>query len=131
MRVLLAAVGLALAGCATPPLPAMTPAEYQYTAKTLHVANVCEERGAIDPSLLGYGYTRIKQRMAAYSYDIAYLEREIVLARKTEVTAAECNHMARVFAQLRDEYQRNTQDPGFTKHTQCYSGPIGTNCTTY
>lgn len=134
MRVLLVvAAGLALTGCAAKPLPTMDHSEYQKMAQALHVADVCESRGAIEPVLLGYGYTRLQQHLAGFSYDQAYLVREIEAARSTEVTTADCNRMATVFAQMRDTYDRNVRasQQSSPQYTQCYSGAVGTNCYSY
>lgn len=130
-RSMLVVLGL-LAGCASTPPPQMPMPEYFQYAQMLHRAQVCEQRGAIDPSLLAYGNTRIQQDLAGYTYSPNLLQRSLVGMETSPVSAADCNQLATRFAGWRDEYDRNSRESGgFTKHTTCYKGALGTNCYTF
>lgn len=121
-----------LAGCAATPLPELPSQDYFKYARLLQRAAVCEQRGAIDPQLLAYGYTRIRQSLAGYRYSESTLEQSQAQLKSMEVSEADCNYLATGFAGMKDEYERNSRESGgFTRYTNCYSGPIGTNCHTY
>lgn len=133
MMKLLALVSL-LAGCASTPPPRLPEANYTTVAKALVTTDRCVQQGDMDVALGAYGKTRIHQDLAGYWYSASLLQQTMGVAKaQPGPPQALCRQMAMAFAGLRDEYERNSRDSQNTgtQYTNCYSGPIGTNCISY
>lgn len=124
-----------LAGCASAPPPVLPEEGYTRHAAWSVATDVCAAQGNMGPELAAYGKLRMSQNLAGYQYDHQKLAayQESASAAMQTVPVEKCRVLAVEFAGLRDEYERNSRasQNNQSQYTNCYSGPIGTNCINY
>jgi hypothetical protein len=125
-----------VSGCSSKPPVVMDEAGYNTFAYYWVVANRCLEQGDMRPELQAYGKKRMQQSIAGVVHDPAKINRMIegYSELHPSIEVEKCRVQEAAFAGWRDEYDRNVRDSQNNsggQQTYCYSGVVGTNCTTY